>query len=198
MPNKWTFQIKPIADLLSRYIGDGKGWIDPFAGMSSLAELTNDINPDMPAKFHLDALEFLEQLTGQYKGILFDPPYSYHQMKECYAAIGAGRITARHATNFYGDLRAVICDKIIPGGIAISFGWNSIGMGKTHGFEIIEILLICHGRAHNDTIVTVDRKIRSIRMGVNAGGYHPEVGNIGSKLGSESEPIPYKKEVRKC
>lgn len=161
MPNKWTFQIPPIAELLSRYVGDGKGWLDPFAGMTSPAEFTNDLNPEAKAIFHMDALEFLKQLKGQYKGILFDPPYSYRQMQECYQGIGGGAITARHTTNFYGDLRETIENLIIPGGIAISFGWNSIGMGKTHGFEIIEILLVCHGRAHNDTIVTVDRKIQN-------------------------------------
>ena len=160
MPSRWTFQIKPIAELVARYVGDGKGWIDPFAGMTSPAEFTNDLNPEMPAGWHMDALDFCNQLEGQYKGVLFDPPYSYQQMKECYAEIGAGTITGRHATNFYGDLRGVIENKIIPGGIAISCGWNSIGMGKTHGFQIIELLLVCHGRAHNDTIVTVERKIQ--------------------------------------
>ena len=38
------------------------------------------------------------------------------------------------------------------------FGWNSNGVGKVRGFEIIEILLIAHGGSHNDTIVTVERK----------------------------------------
>jgi len=161
MPNKWTFQIPPIKDLLAKYCGDGKGWIDPFAGTSSPAEFRNDLNPEMPAQYHIDALDFIKQLDGQFRGILFDPPYSYHQMKECYMEIGKGNITSRHATSFYGDLREAIEDKIIPGGIAISCGWNSIGMGKTHGFEIIEILLVCHGGAHNDTIVTVDKKVQS-------------------------------------
>lgn len=32
MPSRWTFTIPPIADLLAKYVGDGKGWIDPFAG----------------------------------------------------------------------------------------------------------------------------------------------------------------------
>jgi hypothetical protein len=31
-------------------------------------------------------------------------------------------------------------------------------MGKKRGFEIIEILLVSHGRLHNDTIVTVEVK----------------------------------------
>lgn len=158
MPNRWTFQIPPIAALLARYVGDGKGWIDPFAGMTSPAEFTNDLNPKSPATSHLDALEFLQSLAGKYEGVLFDPPYSYQQMKECYSDIGSGGITARHATNFYGDLRAAITPLIKAGGIAISCGWNSIGMGKTHGWELVEILLVCHGRAHNDTIVTVERK----------------------------------------
>jgi hypothetical protein len=38
---------------------------------------------------------------------------------------------------------------LIPkNGICISFGWNSTGLGKKRGFEIIEILL----GLHNDTI----------------------------------------------
>jgi len=31
-------------------------------------------------------------------------------------------------------------------------------MGKTRNYVIQEILLVCHGRAHNDTIITVDQK----------------------------------------
>ena len=46
------------------------------------------------------------------------------------------------------------------GGIVISCGWNSGGIGKKYGFEILEILLVPHGGAHNDTIVTVERKIK--------------------------------------
>ena len=160
MPNRYPFIIPPIAALVARYVSDGKGWIDPFAGMYSPAEITNDLNPKAKAQYHLDALDFLKGLKGQYQGILFDPPYSYHQMQECYEEIGIGKITSRHATNFYGDLRDAIAPLIVPGGLALSFGWNSIGMGKTHGFEIIEILLVCHGRAHNDTICTVERKIQ--------------------------------------
>jgi hypothetical protein len=43
MPDKWTFRIKPIKELLAKYVGDGKGWIDPFSGQNSLAEFTNDL-----------------------------------------------------------------------------------------------------------------------------------------------------------
>jgi len=41
----------------------------------------------------------------------------------------------------------------------LSFGWNSVGMGITRGYEIVEILLVCHGGAHNDTICIAEKKI---------------------------------------
>lgn len=87
MPNAFTFTIVPIARLIARYVGDGKGWIDPFAGENSPAEITNDLNPDRPATHHMDAKDFLNQLTGKYSGCLFDPPYSPRQIKEVYEAI---------------------------------------------------------------------------------------------------------------
>lgn len=36
------------------------------------------------------------------------------------------------------------------------------GIGKTRGFEIVEILLVAHGGNHNDTIVTVERKLPTL------------------------------------
>lgn len=32
-------------------------------------------------------------------------------------------------------------------------------MGLKRGFEIVEILLVAHGSNHNDTIVTVEKKV---------------------------------------
>ena len=43
-------------------------------------------------------------------------------------------------------------------------GWNSIGMGKSRGYEIVEILMVCHGRAHNDTLCVVDRKSAQMEL----------------------------------
>ena len=45
-----------------------------------------------------------------------------------------------------------------PGGKAICFGWNSNGLGKGRGFELLKVLLVAHGGSKNDTIVTVERK----------------------------------------
>jgi len=59
MPNKWTFKIKPIKELLRKY-NVGQGWIDPFCGFNSPAEYKNDLNPNNKfAQYNLEALEFL-------------------------------------------------------------------------------------------------------------------------------------------
>jgi len=163
MPNRWTFTIKPIAELLSRYVGDGRDWIDPFAGMYSPAEFRNDLNPESNALFHLDAREFLNLLSGKYKGVLFDPPYSPRQISECYKSLGK-KPTMEDTQNgrLYLGVKRAIDPLLDLGGIVISFGWNSTGMGRgknNSGYELVEILLVCHGAAHNDTICTVERKV---------------------------------------
>jgi len=161
MPNKWTFKIKPIKSLIMRYVGEpmfprGK-WVDPFAGENSPAQITNDLNPKMPTTYHLDALEFAKGLPEQYDGILFDPPYSLRQLKECYENLGIS-MTQKESNSFWSDIKNELATAVKPGGIVISFGWNSNGLGLKRGFEIEEILLVAHGREHNDTIVTVERK----------------------------------------
>ena len=49
-----------------------------------------------------------------------------------------------------------------PNGIVMCFGWNSAGIGKVRNFEMIEILMVAHGGSHNDTLVTVERKITNL------------------------------------
>ena len=161
MPNKHTFLIPPIAILLKYYVGDGIGWVDPFAGENSPAEITNDLNPDKPVMYHLHAKEFSNILVGKYKGILFDPPYSLTQVKQCYASFGIDLMSQEDANYFPTNIKDALAPKVEMGGIVISFGWDTIGFGKNRGFEQIEIMLVCHGGRHNDTIVTVERKIET-------------------------------------
>ena len=162
MPNKWTFQIKPIKKLLGKYVGDGKGWIDPFAGESSPAEFTNDLNPERKSKYHLPAIEFIKQLNGnKFNGVLFDPPYSARQVKECYENIGLKMSYEDTLNGMFHLEKNNIAPKIKAGGLSLSFGWNTNGLGRNRGFEIVEILLVAHGGHHNDTIVTVERKVNT-------------------------------------
>lgn len=43
MPNRWTFTIPPVRQLLQEELTEGM-WIDPFAGKTSPAGVTNDLN----------------------------------------------------------------------------------------------------------------------------------------------------------
>lgn len=97
MPNKWTFRIKPIKELLMQEITDGL-WVDPYAGECSPATITNDLNPERPTDYHLQAIDFLKKFKDKsVDGVLYDPPYSQRQVKECYDGIGIdgwdGRMT---------------------------------------------------------------------------------------------------------
>ena len=162
MPNHNTFSIKPINELIARYIHNGK-WIDPFARNSpfnSICKRTNDLNPEAVTTDHLEALEFLQQFADEsVDGVLFDPPYSPRQISECYKQVGREVHMKDTQSSFYGDRKKEIARIVRPNGIVISCGWNSGGIGKTLGFELLEILLVPHGGAHNDTIVTVEKKI---------------------------------------
>lgn len=160
MPNSETFQCLPIEAFVHKYINGADVVVDPFARNSKLAQWSNDINPETDAEFHMDALDFLGMLLEKKVPadvVLLDPPYSLRQMKECYESFGR-KVSYRESTYFYGDLRDAVNKILKSDGVVLSFGWNSIGMGKTRGFEILEVLLVCHGRAHNDTICVADHR----------------------------------------
>lgn len=163
MPSRWTFTIKPIKDLLQEEVGSGMflqgTWVDPFAGMNSPAQETNDLNPERKTKYHMEALDFLKMFEDEsVDGVLFDPPYSPRQVKECYEGIGLNCTSAQTKQSFYSDAKNQIQRILKKGGKAICFGWTSMGCGKGRGFEMTRILLVPHGGSKNDTIVTVEIK----------------------------------------
>ena len=165
MPNQWTFTIPPINDIVKKYC-NGVGWLDPFAGENSPAEITNDLNPERPTKYHMDALDFLMlQKSNSAKGILFDPPYSFTQAKECYDSFGKDLFNTHEniptKMDYWSNCKKEMARITDIGGYVLHFGWNSNGIGINRGFEIVEILIVPHGGSKNDTIVTVERKIQN-------------------------------------
>lgn len=162
MPNKYTFLVPPLFSIISKYKQPGKIWADPFAGFHSPAELQNDLNPVSPAFHHMEAADFLNMLLqdpGSVDGVIFDPPYSLTQVSRSYAGIGLKFKGAENPTGGFPVVRDKIALLIKRGGYVISYGWNTVGMGKRRGFEPIEYLICCHGGNRNDTLVTVERKI---------------------------------------
>ena len=60
MPNKNTFEISPIKVLLEEGVDLSKYWVVPFANQNKIASITNDIDREYDADYHLDALDFFE------------------------------------------------------------------------------------------------------------------------------------------
>ena len=163
MPNKWTFTIKPIENLLLEEVGSPMfmegTWCDPFAGMNSPAQVRNDLNPEANAQFHMDAIEFLKSRKDEeFDGVILDPPYSLRQVSEHYKEAGLA-ITGWHTSSgWISTIKDEAMRITKQGGKVLCFGWNSMGMGMSRGFEMIRVLLVPHGGNKNDTICTVEVK----------------------------------------
>lgn len=156
-----TFDMPPVKALLDRIIQPGDVVIDPFARNSTWATYSNDLNPETTAQYHMDAEDFLDMLIEkriQADVCLFDPPYSPRQISECYKNVGRA-VTKKDTQNarLYRSCKDKLAVLTRPQGLVVCCGWSSVGMGKSRGFELMETRLVCHGGAHNDTIITVNR-----------------------------------------
>lgn len=160
MPSGDTLSVPPIAAFVRKYLADSKCSIDPFARNNAWATYSNDINPATCAAHHLDAVAFLEyvrlELEGKVDLAILDPPYSPRQISESYKAAGLP-VTMADTQNaaLMKRVRAALRPLLAPGAIVLSFSWNSAGMGD--GFKRIEIMLVAHGGAHNDTICVAEK-----------------------------------------
>lgn len=163
MPNSATFSVQPIGDFVRAYLACAKVSVDPFARDRDWATYTNDINPKTAAQSHQDAEVFLRGLKA--RGVvadvaLFDPPYSPRQISEHYKQAGIKVSTEEtQSARLYKRVRDALDEIVAPGGLVLSFGWQSVGMGSGRRYEIIETMLVAHGGAHNDTICIAERKL---------------------------------------
>lgn len=159
MPNKWTFLIPPIRDLLNQEVSGL--CCDPFCGFHSPAQIKNDLNKNIECEFHLDALVFLKTLESNYFDcVLLDPPYSIRQAKECYDKYGAVKLEiSPNNMKYWSSVKDEIKRILKPAGKAICFGWSTMGLGINRGFRMDRILLVPHGGSRNDTLCTVETKV---------------------------------------
>jgi hypothetical protein len=149
MPSRWTFSMPPVREFLDRWLSGCSVIVDPFCGESTIGTLRID------ADVWCDGLR--AEWESRADAVLFDPPYSPRQISECYAGIGR-KVTTADTQNaaLYKRVREPLARLLRPGGVALSFGWQSSGFGKDWPTE--EILLVRHGGAHNDTICVAQRK----------------------------------------
>jgi len=160
MPNKNTFDIKPISELIEKYYCKELYSIDPFANKNRLATVTNDLDPEMGCNYTMDAIDFLKIFEDESIDLVFyDPPFSPRQISECYKKMGMSVNKETTQSSFWSNLKKEIKRIVKKDGIVLTFGWNSNGIGKTNGFEMVELLLVAHGGSHNDTICTIEKKL---------------------------------------
>lgn len=150
---KYTFQAPKIKEWVeSRSSGLV---LNLFAGptLLNLSEIRNDIDKDMPAHYHLDALEMVLNFKDNkvfFDTIILDPPYSYRKSIEFY--------NGNYSSKF--RLIADNLDSILnKDGRIISFGYHTTFMGKKRGFELEELCVFGHSGAQHATIAIVEKRI---------------------------------------
>ena len=163
MPNKNTFDIKPIKELINKYVSllpSNPVIADPFANKNRIATITNDLDPQYGTTYNMEATDFLKILDDKSADmLLYDSPFSPRQLSECYKKFGLSVNMETTQASYWSNQKKEIGRIVKKDGYVITCGWNSGGIGKKYGFEIVEILLVPHGGWHNDTIVTVEKKV---------------------------------------
>ncbi len=149
--NKYTFKAPKIKQWVEQNVEDCV--LNLFAGHVKLDcwEVRNDLRKDMPADYHMDALEFVKSWKGEkFNTVLLDPPYAYRKSMEMYD----GAIASP-----FNKLKDALVPILSSNGIVITFGYHSNVMGNKRGFKQEHILLMSHGGAIHDTIAVIERKI---------------------------------------
>jgi len=149
--HRFTFRVKPIRLWVERNCEGNV--LNLFAGETLLAldETRNDVDPAVPADYHMDALDFLRTWHGKkFSTVLLDPPYAYRKSMELYNG---------HVCSPFRQLKDAVCAVLKPHGLVITFGYHSIVMGKRRRFKLERIALFSHGGAIHDTIASVERFI---------------------------------------
>ncbi len=150
--NRYTFKVSAIKKLVEE-IAEGKV-LNLFAGLVELKldEIRNDLDGEMNAEYHMDALAFIKQfaIPGRlyFNTVLLDPPYSYRKSMEMYH----GKVTSP-----FNALKDAIPSVLNKDGLVITFGYHSIVMGSGRGFKLEKVYILSHGGAIHDTIVSVER-----------------------------------------
>lgn len=150
-PKRFTFEQPKLRKWVESWC---KGKVlNLFAGKTLLSvdEFRVDSNPEMPADWHGDALDFLSLTDMIFDTAILDPPYSLRKAYEKYQGHYIGSRWTR--------VRRALPRILTPKARVISFGYNSQGMSRTLGFEKIAICLVCHNGDHNDTVCTVEEKV---------------------------------------
>lgn len=151
-PKRYTFQQPKLKEWTEYWCKEKV--LNLFAGLVKLNidEVRVDINEEMLADYYMDAEEFVNMAIKEnmkFDTIILDPPYNLRKSREKYEGRYIGSFT---------KIKNLLPQILNNNGYIIHFGYDSVGMSKSRGFEKIAICLVCHNGDHNDTICLVERK----------------------------------------
>ena len=133
--HRYPFSVRPIRQWVEDHCEGSV--LNLFAGMTRLNvdELRNDADKEADADYYMDALTFLENWEGRpFDTILLAPPHAYRK-----------------------SMKDAIIKHLKPAGKVITFGYHTVVMGQSRGFEVEKIGIFSHGGAIHDTIASVER-----------------------------------------
>jgi len=159
MPDKCTFNIKPIKEFILKEIVRHKRILIPFAGWTRFHKpgITYiDIESNRPKPYiQGDCLEILGKIKQKYDLIILDPPFTYFQAVRTYHNKKLQEIS----------IIKNLCDRLLkPRGVIIHCGYNTTGMGKKRGYKKTDLLIVNTGGSHNDFLILKERKIQTKLM----------------------------------
>lgn len=166
MANGRTFKIRPVREFVEEAVQEvdvcaGGVIIEPFANASRYGTVTNDLNPVFATDYHMDALEFLKERSEEEADlVLYDPPYSLNQAVQMYKSFGKEKLKPGVGNMVYwAKCKDEVARITKVGGVVLSFGWGTNGMGEMRGFVKEKILIVAHGGSRNDTLCVRERKV---------------------------------------
>jgi hypothetical protein len=152
-PKKYTFQQPKLREWTEQ---QSKGKVlNLFAGTTKLNidEVRVDIDKNVPADYYMEAFDFVNFAKEQgmkFDTIILDPPYNLRKSREKYGGRYIGSFT---------KIKNALLPLMNEGCIVIHYGYDTVGMSKSRGFEKIGICVVCHNGDHNDTLCVVEKLI---------------------------------------
>lgn len=162
-PKRYTFQHPKLKEWVESQC---KGKVlNLFAGITKLNvdEVRVDIDKNVPADYYMEAEDFVDMAIKEgmkFNTIVLDPPYNLRKAREKYGGRYIGLFT-----KIKNKLPLILAKD----GVIIHFGYDTVGMSKSRGFEKIGVCVVCHNGDHNDTLCLVERSLNPTQATLSGG-----------------------------
>lgn len=154
----WTFETPQVREVVEDLL-EGEV-LNACAGKTKLNHHEpihrNDVDENRDADTHIDVCTLDERLDERFDTVVYDPPFDKDQADEHYN----GHHIGRGPSGEVWSAKRSVAQLTRPGGIAISVGWNSIGLEPMDGWTKEEIHIFQRGSQLSDVLLSVDRNMQ--------------------------------------